>query len=112
MSRTCLGTPEWAAQRDGYECEGFRCVPYAPASIETRYAFAHFALRGSRAATALTALFWQANRDVPYHPIRVWQVWNEQNSRPVLRPRPDLQLYATLPKTTAAQIHGAHWGPT
>ncbi len=37
------GTPDWAAQRDGYQCAGVTCHVYAPRSPETRGAFAAFA---------------------------------------------------------------------
>ena len=100
------GTPEWAAKRDGYECEGFKCIPYAPASIETRYAFAHFALRATE-RYGPNGQFWIAHPEIPYHPIRVWQVWNEQNSDSFFAPDPDPALYATLLKTTAGQIRAA-----
>ena len=104
-----FGTPEWAAKRDGYECEGFRCIPYAPASIETRSAFAHFALRAAE-RYGPKGQFWLANSELPYHPIRVWQIWNEQNSDSFFAPDPDPDLYATLLKTTAAQIYAADPG--
>jgi len=47
--------------------------------------------------------FWIENRDLPYRPVRSWQIWNEPNIRnfaaPVSAPR-----YARLLKQTARRI--------
>jgi hypothetical protein len=42
------GTPEWAARQDGHVCTGVACTVYAPASAETRAAFAAFAGAAAR----------------------------------------------------------------
>lgn len=54
-------------------------------------------------------------------PLRVWQVWNEQNSPKYFAPRVDVKLYAKLLRETGNAIHsadpgadvvlGGMWGP-
>ena len=55
------------------------------------------------------------------HPIRVWQIWNEQNSRKYFAPKVDVGKYAKLLKAANAAINkvdpgadvvlGGMWGP-
>jgi hypothetical protein len=55
------------------------------------------------------------------HPIRVWQIWNEQNSSKYFAPKVDVKKYAKLLKAAGAAIHkvdrkadvvlGGMWGP-
>ncbi len=101
-----FGSPEWAAERDGHDCTGFACIPYPPASIETRYAFARFAARAVERYGPQGA-FWAANPELPFRPITAWQVWNEQNSESFYRPDADVGAYAALLKTTAGAIRAA-----
>jgi len=49
--------------------------------------------------------FWMENPDVPYRPVRVWQVWNEPNSRTWWRPKPDPKEYGKLLVLSAKAIH-------
>ena len=48
--------------------------------------------------------FWQLNPEVPYHPVRHWQIWNEPNSR-VNWPDPSPRQYGQLLAQSAATIH-------
>lgn len=48
--------------------------------------------------------FWNSNPQLPYDPIRRWQVWNEQNSSNQFHPRPSPKHYATLVKVTSNRI--------
>jgi hypothetical protein len=41
---------------------------------------------------------------VPYHPIEVWQIWNEPNSITWWEPKPNPQQYASLLRRSAADI--------
>ena len=103
---TLSGTPEWAARRDGYECDGFDCIPFAPASIETRFAFARFA-GAAVERYGQDGAFWEANPDLDARPIGAWQIWNEQNSQSFYMPDADPIAYAEVVKRAAAAIHGA-----
>jgi hypothetical protein len=49
--------------------------------------------------------FWALHREIPYRPIRVWQVWNEPNSRTWWLPRPDPKEYGKLLVRSAETIH-------
>ena len=40
--------------------------------------------------------FWRANSNVPYYPIRAWQIWNEPNLSSEWEPRPDARAYVRL----------------
>jgi polysaccharide biosynthesis protein PslG len=40
--------------------------------------------------------FWSERPSIPYRPIRVWQVWNEQNVPQFYRPAPSVNGYAEL----------------
>jgi polysaccharide biosynthesis protein PslG len=48
--------------------------------------------------------FWQLHPEVPYHPIRYWQIWNEPNSF-VYWPDPSPRRYGELLARSAATIH-------
>jgi hypothetical protein len=51
--------------------------------------------------------FWKENPDVPAHPIRAWQVWNEPNL-PVYWPDgPDPEEYVDLLEAVAEGVKGA-----
>jgi hypothetical protein len=51
--------------------------------------------------------FWTLpeNEYTPFHPITVWQVWNEPNSITWWEPRPDPRKYALLLRRSADIIH-------
>ena len=97
------GSPAWAAQRDRFPCEGAECGPYAPASIETRYAFATFAASAAQ-RYGPGGTFWEANPDLPERPIRAWQIWNEPNLARFYEPDADASEYAELLRLTSAAI--------
>jgi hypothetical protein len=98
-----FGTPEWAAARDGRRCAGPDCIPFAPASIETRHAFARFAAAAVR-RYGPDGTFWEENPDLPKRPIRVWQIWNEPNLQIFFEPDVDASDYADILRRTASAI--------
>lgn len=49
--------------------------------------------------------FWSLHPEIPYHPVRVWQVWNEPNSRTWWQPKPDPKEYGKLLVESAKTIH-------
>jgi hypothetical protein len=133
------GTPEWAAQRDGYNCSS-DCNVFAPASAETRSAFAEFAAAAVQ-RYGPGGEFWKAPQlacpipvpilcpagpgppcecDQP-SPLRVWQIWNEMNSPKYYAPVVNVGGYADLLRRAAATIRatdpgaevmlGGMWGP-
>ena len=40
--------------------------------------------------------FWRAHPELPYYPIRVWQIWNEPNLIAYWRPTPNARAYVRL----------------
>ncbi|MGH2951865.1 MAG: hypothetical protein ACRDKX_07475, partial [Solirubrobacterales bacterium] len=114
------GTPAWAASIDGQGCAGAGCIPFAPRSDATRAAYAGFAAEAVH-RYGPGGSFWAENPDLPYLPVRTWQVWNEQNLPDYFRPQPDVASYAALLRPAAAAIRaadpgaeivlGGMWGP-
>lgn len=113
------GTPSWAAHYDGIDCSN-DCSIYAPQTSATRGGFAFFASEAVR-QYGPGGQYWAAHPDLPYRPIRTWQVWNEQNSSKYFAPEPDVGSYAALLGRTAEAIRsvdpraeivlGGMWGP-
>jgi Glycosyl hydrolase catalytic core len=56
--------------------------------------------------------FWSMHPELPYHPIRTWQVWNEPNLPAFWRPAPNARAYVTLLRTVRAAIHVGDAGAT
>jgi arabinogalactan endo-1,4-beta-galactosidase len=54
-------------------------------------------------------VFWAHNRDVPKLPIRMWQIWNEENL-PAYWPRPFVKKYVRLLKASHKAIKAADPG--
>jgi hypothetical protein len=114
------GSPAWSAVADGHACFSTDCTIYAPSSDGSRAGFASFAAEAVR-RYGPDGQFWAAHPELPYRPIRSWQVWNEQNSSKYFAPQPDVESYAALLKATAAAIDsvdskadvvlGGMWGP-
>ena len=48
--------------------------------------------------------FWALNPDIPYHPVRTWQIWNEPNSF-VNWSNPDAREYGKLLTISARALH-------
>jgi hypothetical protein len=101
-----LGSPVWAAHADGFGCKRFGCIPFPPAGTMTRRAFAAFAAAAVR-RYGPDGTFWQRNAELPYKPIRSWQIWNEPNLVSYYKPAIDPRGYARLVRAAAAQIHRA-----
>jgi hypothetical protein len=97
------GTPEWAAAVDGRRCSGADCTPFPPRSDVTRAAFGVFAA-AAVARYGPQGTFWISHPEVPFTPIRSWQVWLEQNSPTYFAPKPDVRSYAELLEGTAGAM--------
>jgi hypothetical protein len=98
-----FGDPEWAATLDGHGDCGDRCLTYAPSSTATREAYADFAA-AAVSRYGPDGSFWDDHPELPYVPIRSWQIWNEQNSKFFYRPAADARSYAKLLQGAAARI--------
>ena len=114
-----FGSPGWSAIGDGHACTT-DCVIYAPSSDASRARFAGFAADAVR-RYGREGSFWEANPELPYRPIRIWQVWNEMNTSKYFAPAPDAERYAALLVATGQAIRsvdpkadvalGGMWGP-
>ncbi len=104
-----FGTPAWAANGDGHECERSDCLSYAPITLESRSAFAAFA-RAAVSRYGPDGLFWERHPELPYQPIRVWQLWNEPNLQAFWRPYVDARGYAELVRLAATEIRASDPG--
>jgi polysaccharide biosynthesis protein PslG len=123
------GPPDWAARVDGREC-ALDCSIIPPSSKQTRQAFAQFA-RDAVARYGPGGDFWEPPAADPSQPppcqctfaqpVRVWQVWNEQNTPKYFAPKVNVRKYAKLVKATGKAIKsadpdaevmlGGMWGP-
>ncbi len=48
--------------------------------------------------------FWAGHPDLPYDPVRDWQVWNEQNSPDFWAPKPSARAYQRLLSISAVTL--------
>lgn len=87
-------TPEWVAALDGRSCGG-NCAAFAPKGKAALAAWSDF-LSAAAQRYGPSGSFWTENPDVPKLPIRVWQLWNEQNSPSFYKPKPKVRAYAKL----------------
>ena len=86
-----FGSPEWVGQARRAPVRRFRLHPVrAAASTATRDAFARFAGAAVR-RYGPDGGFWSQHPGLAYRPIRVWQIWNEQNMNAFFRPVADAE---------------------
>ena len=103
---TLYGTPEWASGRSGMY--GGRYDPLH--TKRGRKGWSKFIIAVAQRYGPGGA-YWHENPSLPKQPIRIWQVWNEQNSSNAYRPGPDPKGYAKLLEFTSKKLrkedHGA-----
>ena len=97
------GSPDWVARLDGHSCRGLGCVPLAPTGQQALSAWSNF-VSEAVARYGRSGTFWTENPTVPKHPITVWQIWNEQNSKAFFAPKPKPKSYAALLAAAADAI--------
>jgi hypothetical protein len=93
------GTPPWVAGRPGIEPVHSPWAERAWASF-LRQAVLRYGPSGS---------FWLENPELPFLPIREWEIWNEENIV-TFSPRPDPGRYARLLRISGRTIHAADPG--
>ena len=95
-------TPNWV---QGVDCHGLTnelCQRVPPVSPEARGEWSDF-LRTIVGRYGSNGSFWSDTSDgydPPYMPITEWQIWNEPSSQTYYRPRPKVEGYAKLVKTS------------
>ncbi|HEY5054236.1 MAG TPA: hypothetical protein VII45_12580, partial [Solirubrobacterales bacterium] len=93
------GSPDWVASRTTVE------------PVETawqRWAWSNF-LRAAVARYGPEGSFWEENPDLPFMPIRSWEIWNEENIVTFDR-HPDPAHFAKLIRLSGRVLHGADPG--
>ena len=85
--------PRSGAQRGEYPPRNYDSMGVFAATLVRRYG-----PKGS---------FWRAHPELPYRPIRAWQVWNEPSLRFYWRPRPNAVEYVRLLRVVGRWIKAA-----
>lgn len=88
------GSPSWIAAEPRLE----------PAFAWQRRAWASF-LRAAVRRYGAGGAFWDENPDLPYFPVRLWELWNEQNIVTFGRANPE--LFALLLRVGGRTLHAA-----
>lgn len=89
-----LGAPNWASPRPSVN------VIYPPRSFSQFAAFAALCVQRYGPGGA----FWRLNPQLPYFPVRAWEIWNEPNLAQYWAPKPDLAAYVRLLKASSTAI--------
>jgi hypothetical protein len=87
------GSPSFAAARE----------TYPPLSRSARTAFASF-VRDAVARYGPHGTFWADNPDLPYRPVRTWQIWNEPNFHSYWHGKPNAREYVALVRLSRRAI--------
>ena len=100
---TVYGTPEWVAKDlDNASC-GSNCSAFAPRSPQALAAWADF-LGELVDRYGPQGTLWNEHPDVDDEPLRLWQIWNEQNSPTFYQPAVDPAGYAALVRAGSEAI--------
>jgi hypothetical protein len=94
-----LSTPEWAAPRT---------IDLPVRSAWQRWGWATF-LRGAVHRYGPRGSFWKENPELPFLPIRNWEIWNEENIVS-FNGRPDPVGFASLIRISGRILHHADPG--
>ena len=90
------GSPSWIAAQPQIE------PTRSAAALRAWVAFLRSAVRRYGADGS----FWEANPELPYRPVREWEVWNEENIVP-FSANSDPERFARLLRASGRAIHGA-----
>lgn len=103
---TVYGTPHWVASLQGCASNCHKLGPNTPGAY---VAFSQF-MRAAVQRYGPDGDFWAAHPRLPYKPIRVWQIWNEQNSSDYWKPEPSVYDYANLLIAGGEAVHAVDPG--
>lgn len=95
------GTPEWVSPKLGAE-------PVSTA--RQRRAWMQF-LRAAVLRYGPKGSFWREHRDLPRRPVRMWEIWNEENIVTFSK-EPDPARFGRLIRMSGALLHRADPGST
>jgi hypothetical protein len=94
-----IATPDWVAPDP-------KVLPVK--SSWQRWAWGNF-LRAAARRYGPDGVFWEEHQDLPWLPVRSWEIWNEENIVSFVE-RPDPTGYATLIRISGRVLHGADPG--
>ena len=102
---TAYSVPKWVWQLEGCKEGDGPCSIMAPQSQLGLSSWRAF-LGAAVERYGPDGSFWAGHPSIPERPIRVWQIWNEQNSPGFYRPIPDVGDYGRLLAAAAEAIRG------
>jgi hypothetical protein len=104
------GAPAWAVPSVWIPGSGHtvKAPGHLPAAGAAATAWSSF-VKGAVARYGPNGSFWAANPAVPKHPIRTWQIWNEENFKYFVA-KPSPAEYGRLVKLSYAALKGADAG--
>jgi hypothetical protein len=100
--------PAWVS-RFVEDCEGDDCSRTVPHTATGLAVWRTFLANAAR-RYGPDGIFWAGHPEIQKRPLRVWQIWNEENDPGFFKPRPDVDRYADLFGAAAEAIHGQDAG--
>ncbi|HEX8752922.1 MAG TPA: hypothetical protein VF731_05840 [Solirubrobacterales bacterium] len=94
-----LNTPDWVAAES---------IDLPVRTSWQRWAWTSF-LREAAKRYGPGGWFWEEHRDLPYEPIRMWEIWNEENIV-TFDHQPDPRRFAELIRISGRVLHRANPG--
>jgi hypothetical protein len=94
-----LNTPEWVAPES---------IDLPVGTSWQRWAWTTF-LREAAKRYGPGGSFWEEHRDLPYYPIRMWEIWNEENIV-TFDHKPEPRRFATLIRISGQVLHRTNPG--
>jgi polysaccharide biosynthesis protein PslG len=94
-----IGSPDWVAPTP---------IDLPVRSSWQRWAWASF-LRAAANRYGPEGLFWEEHPDLPFLPVRRWEIWNEENIVTFTH-RPDPVRFAMLIRSAGRVLHGVDAG--
>jgi hypothetical protein len=104
-----FGSPKWVASGLDRRSCGSRCTLFAPRGKAALDAWGRF-VGDAVDRYGRGGEFWAENPGLPKHPVRAWQIWNEQNSKSFYQPKPSTKGYAKLLDAASRAIRAADRG--
>ncbi len=96
------GTPPWVT---GCTQEQIVCDAKAPVKTHAQRLAWRTLLEALVNRYGPHGRFWRVHPELPYRPIRTWQIWNEPNLPRFYYPHPSINGYRTLLKISWKSIH-------
>ena len=99
------GVPRWVSAVEDCDARPERCDKTPPHTTVGLAAWRAFLITATR-RYGPDGVFWAEHPELPERPLRVWQIWNEENDPGFFKPRPDVNRYAELLGVASHAIRG------